>query len=451
MVSHMHDTELSRTMAELETAHNRHNPGRIIAAGLVIVAAFFGGFALWACLAPLQAAVHAQGEVIFDSRRKTVQHLEGGIVKQILVREGESITAGQPLIVLDDEMVRPAVSMMEDQSISELATIARLEAEKNGLDAVVFPAVISARANDPVVQKIMQTEAKLFMARRDSWKSQVQVLESQIQQAREEIAGFQALLKERDKEISSLKEQLDSNRILRKDGYVTKTAVLELERMLAEKSGSREKILADIAQSGQRMKEYDLRIAGLTSERIKEAVAEMKLAMSRRMELEEKVRPSRNTLGRQVIRAPLGGRVVDLKVTTVGGVIAAREPLMDIAPSSDHLILQARIGVNDIHDVTTGQGAEVTLTAYKASTTPRVKATVTYISADRLTERTMQGEMPYYTVHLELDPQSLKNAGNLAVYPGMAAEVSITTKARTAFDYFIGPLKERMGKAFHEK
>lgn len=428
-----------------------HSPKLIIFAGLSLIILFFGGFALWSALAPLNAAVQAQGEITFDTKRKTVQHLEGGIVKQILVREGDDVKAGQPLIILQDEQIRPTVDLLEGQNLSEIAASARLEAEKNDQSTIVFPALLTSRAGDPAIARIIQSETKLFNAKRESYLSQVNVLKSQLHQTREEISGLKEQLGEKKKELSSLAEQLASSRELQKDGYLPRTAVLDLERMHAERSAGLNGINAAIAANTEKLAELELRISGIRSARLQDAMNELKQSSVRRLELEERIRPSKNALERGVIRAPVSGKVVDLKVSTIGGVISGKEPLMDIVPASDHLILDAKIGVNDINDVRPGLPAEVTLTAFKASSTPQILATVTYVSADRLSTRTPQGEFPYYSVRLELDPQSLKDAGMVKLYPGMAAQVSITTAPRTAFDYFIGPLTQRLGRAFHEK
>ncbi|MFZ4859519.1 MAG: HlyD family type I secretion periplasmic adaptor subunit [Desulfuromonadaceae bacterium] len=428
-----------------------HTPRPIIITGMAIIILFIGGFALWAYLAPLGAAVQAEGDFVFDTKRKTVQHLEGGIVKKIMVREGETVKEGQVLIVLEDEQVRPTVDLLEEQYLAESAAISRLDAERNDLPSIKLPATIMSRSKEPAVARIIQTETQLFRAKRDAYRSQVEVLRKQIEQTKAETAGLKDQLMQKKQEIASLDEQLTANRHLLKKDYVPKTVVLELERLQAEKSGERDMAVASIARNSQRVAEYESRINSLKDTRIQESAAEMKQSSVKRIELEERVRPSRNALERQFIRAPVGGKVVDLKVTTIGGVIAGKEPLMDIVPGSESLVLNAKIGVNDINDVRVGLPAEITLTAYKASTTPRVKATVTYVSADRLTNRTPQGEIPYYEVRLDLDQQSLNEAGNLKLYPGMAAHVSISTKPRTAFDYFIGPFRERTGKAFHER
>jgi HlyD family type I secretion membrane fusion protein len=220
---------------------------------------------------------------------------------------------------------------------------------------------------------------------------------------------------------------------------------------MAEKNGEREQIAANIATNLQKVAELEQRILAIKTDRMQQAANETKQSAMKRIELEDRVRPSRAMLAHQVIRAPVSGKVVGLKVTTVGGVVIPREPLMEIAPQSDHLIIEAKVAVNDISDVKLGQEAEVTLTAFKSYEVPTVKATVTYISDDRLTVRTAQGEMPYYAAYLELDPASLKALNGLSLVPGMQAQAAIATKSRTAFDYFIGPLRDRMRKASHAK
>jgi len=420
----------------------RFSPTPIIMAGVAVLAVFFGGFGLWAYLAPLHAAVHAQGEIVFQNKRQAVQHLEGGIVKKILVKDGDQVKLGQPLIVLEDDQVKPIVDMLEGQAAAETATMIRLEAEKNDLPSVSFPRGIPTG--------IVQTEQKLFAARREAFLKQIEVLKTQIEQTREMIKGAQEQLLSKKKELDSLKEQLAANQTLLKDGYVTKTMVLELERFIAEKNGEREQIAANIASNKQRLAEVEQRILAARSERIQQAANELKVTAMKRLELEERVRPSRNMLERQIIRAPVAGKVVGLKIATIGGLVIPREPLMEIAPMADHLVVEAKVMVSDISDLKLGQEAETTITAFKSSSTPPVMSRVTYISDDRLTMPTAQGPMPYYLVYLEPDAASVQAIGEPLV-PGMQAQVSIATRPRTAFDYFVGPLRERMGKAFHAK
>jgi HlyD family type I secretion membrane fusion protein len=419
------------------------SPTPIILAGAGILVFFFGVIILWAYLAPLHSAVHAQGEVVFQNKRQSVQHQDGGIIKEILVKDGETVKAGQPLIILEDDLVKPIVDMYEGQAVGETATILRLDAEKNDLPSVKFPKQIPA--------DVALAETRLFNAKRDSYLKQIEMVRSQIQQTKELLKGTEEQLAAKKKEISSLKEQLEANHTLRKEGYVTRTIILDQERLLAEKTGEREQVSATISSTNLRLGELEQRILAIKAERVQQAVNEIKQSSMKRLELEERVRPSRSTMAHQIIRAPVSGKVVGLKVSTIGGVIIPREPLMDIAPQQDHLIIEGKIGVNDISDVKVGQVAEVTLTAFKSSTTPQIKAIVTYISDDRLTTRTDKGEVSYYAAHLELDPEALKVLNGLQLVPGMQAQASIATKPRTAFDYFIGPLRDRMRKAYHAK
>lgn len=421
----------------------RFSPTPIITAGVGVLALFFGGFALWAYFAPLHAAVHAQGEVVFQGKRQAVQHLEGGIVKEILVKDGELVKAGQPLIVLEDDQVKPIVDMLQGQAAAEAATMLRLEAEKNDQQTVSFPKGVPAN--------VAQTETRLFNARKEAFQSQIQVLKTQIEQTHEMIKGMKEQLISKRQEIAAIKEQLAANQVLQKDGYVTKTMVLQLEQQVAAKEGEREQISSSIASNKQRLAELEQRIVAAKAERIQQTVNELKQTGMKRLELQERVRPSINMLERQVIRAPVAGQVVGLKVSTIGGLVVPREPLMEIAPVTDHLIIESKVMVNDISELKMDQEAEVQVSAFHSST-PSIKAKVTYISADRLTMPTAQGPMPYYAVHLDVIPESLKVLGTgQHLIPGMQAQVSIATRPRTAFDYFIGPLRERLGKAFHAK
>ena len=440
----------SITTGESELAA-RHNPKRIILTGVSIIAVSFGLFALWATLAPLDSAVLAQGVIKVDTNRKTVQHLEGGIVKKILVKEGEVVRKGQELIILDEEQVKASVDLLEGQLAAEAAAVARLHAEKNGLPEVTFPAKLLARAKDPAIDKILQAESKLFHARRNALESQIELLKNQIRQTTEEIAGQTEQLKGTTKSIESISEQLASNRMLQKDGYVSKTVVLELERLLAEKTGLKGELAAAIAKSQQKKIESELRITSLKSAYLQEAAKELKDVEGKRLDLEDRVRGPRNTLQRQVITAPIAGRVVDLKVHTVGGVIASKEPLMDIVPLDNQLIVEGRVGVDSINDLRLNQEAEVSLTAYHQSITPRVQGTVTYISADRLTDKNVATPMPpYYIVYVDIDRKSLQEAGNLELYPGMSAQLAIKVRSRTALEYFLEPLTTRISRGFRE-
>jgi len=434
----------------LDVYANAPDLRKVSLAGVIILAVFVGGTLLWAFLAPLKAAVMASGVVIVESQRKTVQHLEGGIIKEVLVKEGDLVHKDAPLIALDSEVLRATVDLTQSQGYEELARIARLTAEKNGQAYVRFPEEITRHRSVPEVGAITAAEERLFEARLKAYNSVRETLHSQRRQVEEEVAGLREQLKAIEQEIAAISEQLKSNRILLEEGYVTKTIVLELERFLAAKISEKTGILSGISRGKEKCIEYEVRLNSLLDQRVEEATTRLRESQSRLLELREKLRAPKDALSRQVIRAPIDGRVVDLKVTTVGGVIAGREPLMDIVPVNDRLIVEARVNVDQAKELKVGQQAEITFPAFKPSTHPPVEGMVTYISADRLTQKTISGEIPYYKINLEIDRQSLARAGDIKLEPGMNAMVSITTRERKAIEYFISPLRDRLRSTFRE-
>ena len=415
-----------------------------ILTGFGILAFFFACSFFWVVYVPLRADIHVPGEVVFKTKRQTVQHLEGGIVKQILVRDGDVVRAGQPLIRLESSQVQPLVNMLDEQNMEETAYLARVEAESKDLGSIRFPRSLTAHASDPAVAKVMQTEERLFSARRVAFQNQVQLLQSQIAQLRESAKGTQERLVSKKREIALVKEQLETNQALQKQGYVTNTVVLDLERTLAANTGEYDLIAAAVASDKHRKIEYEQRILSLKADRIQGAIGEMKQSSVRRIDEQERVRPLRDTLEREVIRAPIAGKVVGLKVTTVGGVILPRETLLEIAPTGDREILEAKIRLEDVSEVKLGQKADVIISGVHPLVRPDVKARVTYISDDRIA---VPGAQPYYAAQLEFDQNSLKTLGDTALRPGMTALINIATKPRTPFTDLVESLHDHFVKS----
>ncbi len=401
--------------------------------GLVILFLFAGATVLWMIYVPVNAVVSAPAEVVFKGKRQIVQHLEGGIVEKILVRDGDMVQAGQPLIVLEDKQVKPIVRMIQEQNAAERAQMSRLEAEIKGQRYLA-----SAGGN---------TESRLFKARQEAHQEQIKLMRIQINEIKESLRGSEERLVLKSQEAASIKAQLDANQRLLKDGYVSKSAVLDLQRIFAANSGELESIRAAIAGDKQRIAEMEQRIITLQSDRVLGAVNELKQSSLRRIDQEERIRPLRDTLDRQVIRAPVSGRVVALKVSTVGGTIMPRDTLMEIAPIGETLILEAKIEMKDINEVKVGQMANVTIASFDARKTLPFRAKVTYISDDRIVPTSSQSQ-PYYLAHLEFESDSLIDHGEDKLMPGMTANVSIDIAPRTAVDYLVNPLKENARKAF---
>lgn len=418
-----------------------------IVTGLVIIGLFFGSIVLWMIYLPLRSEIHVPAEIVFKTKRQTVQHLEGGIVKEILVKDGDQVKAGQPLIRLVSDQVQPLVNVMEEQDLAETAYMARLEAESKDLGSIPFPRSITARAGTPAVARTIQAENRLFAARRVAFQSQVQLFKLQIAEIRASSRGTQERLATKKQEIASVREQLEANQTLQKQGYVTNTVVLELQRTLAAHTGEREMIAAQLASDKQRIMELEQRILALRADRVQGAITEMKQAALRRIDQQEKVRPLRDTLERQVIRAPIAGKIVGLKVTTIGGVIMPRDTLMEIAPIGDHLVLDAKIRQEDIAEVKVGQTADIMINGVHLNVRPDVKAKVVYVSDDRLVSPAAQGGQPYYEAQLEFDQTTLKTLGEIQLKAGMSALANIATKPRTPITDILDSAHERMNKA----
>ncbi len=413
-----------------------------VIAGFGILAFFFSSIFIWVVYVPLRAEIHATGELVFKSKRQTVQHLEGGIVKEILVHDGDMVQAGQPLIKLESSQVQPLVNMLDEQGLAEIAYMARVEAESRDLPSIHFPGSITAHAKEPSVSRIMQAEERLFAARRVSFHNQVQLINLQIAQLRESSKGTQERLATKKQEIALLKQQLDANQALQSQGYVTNSTVLDYQRALAAQTGEYNLIAASIASERQRKIEMEQRIFALRAERIQSAINEMKQSSLRTIDQQEKIRPLRDTLQRQVIRAPVSGKVVALKIATVGGTIMPRDTLLEIAPTTDHLVLEAKIRLEDITEVKVGQQADIAISGIHPRARPDVKGRITYISDDRI-----MGQPPYYAAMLDLDKESLKTLGGAELRPGMSAAVSIATKPRTPFIDMMDTIREHFFKS----
>lgn len=417
--------------------------------GMVVLILFFASVALWMVYVPLKTVIMAPGEVVFKNKRQPVQHLEGGIVKSILVHDGDMVHAGQPLIILEDKQISPVVNMIHEQNLAEIAQMARVEAESKDLKNIQFPQSLSARSKDSSVGRIIQSEERLFYARRDAAQHQIELLRLQISQLKESSKGSQERLTTKNQEIALIKEQLAGNQSLLKEGYVTKTMVTDQQRLLSEKTGERDLLAASIASEKQRLAELEQRILAFKADRVQGAITEMKQSGLRRIDLEERIRPMRDTLDRQVIRAPVTGKVVGLKVTTVGGIVMARDSLMEIAPTGDNLILEGKIKLEDITRVTVGQEALATISGFDGRTTPILTARITYISDDRVIANSPQGQQANYVAYAELDEKSLKSLKDidLNLMPGMTTTLTIATKPRSTFDAVFVKLRESFRKA----
>ena len=433
-------------MAEIEL--EKPPVGRVVIIGAAIVAVFFGIFGIWAAMAPLNTAAIASGEVMVDGRRKTIQHFEGGIVGEILVKDGSVVTAGQVLVRLQQTQAQAMLSLVDGRSIAARSLAARLIAERDGAKTLSFPPVLRAARGEPNVRAAMDGQRRIFKARRDSLASKIALLRKRDAQVRTEINGLRSQIKADDRQLALIEEELAGIRSLVQRGLVAKPRLLALERRAAEIGGSRGRNVAAVARAQQTIGETQLKIEELKTERLNEVVRELREVESQLHDLGERRSASSDVLSRTEIRAPIAGTVVGLKVATTGGVIAAGEAIMDIVPTNTSLIVEAKVSPQDIDVVRAGLPAQVRFTALSQRNSVPVDGEVVSVSADRLSDQfTPEG---YYLARIGLPASTQASLNGVTLHPGMQAEVMIVTGANTALGYFMKPIAESFNRAFRE-
>lgn len=424
-------------------------PWPLIRAGILGSVLLVLAIGIWVALAPLSGAVMGPGFVKVDMNRKTVQHQEGGIVGEILVRDGSKVAAGQTLIVLKDVRVDAGNETVRTQLDAELAKAARLAAEQTGASVVTFPPELTARGSDPRVAELLRHEGSVFRVRREALANQIALIRNQVGEARDEIKARGAQMKADEEAIRFQREELAQNRLLAEQGFVSKTRLLVLQREAAQYESRRAEGAADLAFAQQKVSDLELRAETLRSTFNQQASDELRQTTAAIFELRQRLRPAQDAEERQRITAPIAGEVVDLKVSTVGAVVAPRDPILDIVPENPDLLVEARVRPEDINFVHSGAHADVRLTAFRQRITPTVDGRVTYISADRLMDKATNA--PYYMVHVRVSPEALREAGDLKLQAGMPAEVFIQTTARNALQYLLDPVLGFMQRSLREQ
>lgn len=413
---------------------------------VILVFVFFGG---WSLLAPLGSAALAPGSVTVEGYRKTVQHLEGGIVKAIHVRDGDTISKGQVLIELDDTSSRAQLETLRGQLFSALAREARLIAERDGKSTVIYPATLT-KAADPRAHEDMRVQDQSFAVRKRSRAGEIEILKEQRQQLLAKIEGIKAQRTSRSSLSNSLNKELLDFRAMLKEGYIEKQKVNELERRLAESEGDRGDFAANIATAQTQISEIELKILQIDKEFQREVIEELSKVQSELSELNEKTQWLDDTVTRTLIKAPESGMVLGLTVHTLGAVIPPGGHLLDIVPQQEKLIIEAQVSPIDIDRVHTGQSCEIRFSAFKSAKTPKVSGRLITLSADRLTDE--QNKISYYLARVEVDKAGLEELRKrgLILLPGMPAEVLINTGDRTFFEYLVQPLSNIFARSLIE-
>lgn len=438
-----HKTELSETDAPPTDGH------RISRMGLLTVVLGFGGFLLWAGVAPLDEGVPSSAMVALDTKRKAVQHLSGGIVKQVMVREGDLVREGQTVIELDGAVARANYESVRQRYLGLRAMHDRLLAEQQGSPAISFHPDLKEAADDPWIKSQLLTQEQLFRSRHALLNAELRGIEESIQGQLGQLEAYQRIMTGRRMQQDLLLEELEHTRSMVREGYAPRNRQLELERTvvdnitsIAELQGNTQRALRSVGELRQRS------IASRQTFR-KELESQLTEVAREVQSDAEKYVAVKAELGRTEIKSPASGQVVGLAVQTVGGVVQAGQVLMDIVPESEPLLLEARIAPHLIDKVHTGLLTDVRFTAFAHSPQLVVEGEISSISNDLLSDA-HTGAL-YYLARVEVTAQGMKSLGQRRLQPGMPAEVIIKTGERSLLTYMLDPLVKRVAASMKEE
>ncbi len=441
------DNEVSDADPKLPTLEG--HSGRAGRIGWWALGIGLGVFLLWAAFAPLDEGVPAQGVVSIDTKRKAVQHISGGIVKEVLVHEGSRVTEGQLLIKLDEATARANFESVRQRYLGLRAMQGRLQAEQTGQATIAYHPDLQAASQDPLIRQQMMTQEQLFQSRRAALRADLQSIEESIRGQEALVKSYQEIVLNRRSQLSLLTEELNNTRGLVKDGYAPRNRQLELERMVAESNASTSELLGNTARARQAVAELRQRAISRQQEYRKEVESQQAEVSREVISDAEKYRALQDDLGRMDIKAPAAGQVVALTVQTVGGVIAPGQKLMDIIPENEPLLLEARVAPHFIDSVRAGLPVDVRFSSFAKSPQLVVNGKVVSVSGDLLTDQATN--MPYYLARVAVTPEGIKELGNRQMHPGMPVEVVFKTGERSLLTYMLHPLTKRMAASMKEE
>ena len=414
-------------------------------AGNLLVCGFVLGFGTWSTYAPLESAAIAAGTVESESSRKTIQHLEGGIIREILVADGDVVRAGQTLISLEDTRARAEAQSLQGQFWEATAREARLQAEQHGEEQVTFPARLeTAQKDNPMLADVLAGQQAIFETRRQVFQSQAAVNREKRLQVEKEIDGLRAQESATARRIEIVREEAATVATLVSKGLERRPRLLNLEREVADIEGRRGEITAQISRAGQVINESQAVVLKLEHDRQNEIAQSLREVQNQVFQIRERLQSADDQLSRTAVKAPEDGVVTDLRIHTPGGVIGAGAPLMDLVPRQDRLVVIARVRPEDIDVVRPGLTADVSLLPYSQRRVPPLHGTVVHVSADRLLDK--RTDQPYYATKIRVQAPP----GGVQIIPGMPAQVFIKTGRGTVALYALRPLLDSFHGAFRE-
>jgi len=421
--------------------------GRFSRIGWLLVLLGFGGFVLWAFFAPIDKGVPMSGFVAAQSNRQAVQHLVGGTVQQLLVRDGDQVKQGQVVARMNPITAESAVKLTEVQYLSALSNVARLAAERDGAKTIKFPAEIEQRRGEPAVADLVSMQNGLLLSRQSALQSQLSGVDENIAGLKMQIQGLQESRDSKKEQMGLLKEQLDGMRDLAKEGYVARNRLLELERTYAQLSGAVSEDIGNIGRSQRQVLELTLRRTQAMQDYQKEVRTQMN-DMQREADAQHaRLTSEKFQLSNVEVKAPVAGTVVGLAVFTNGGVIPSGFKLMDIVPEGDPLVAEGQLPVNLVDKVYPGLKVELIFSAFNANKTPHIEGEVVVVAADRQVEE--RTGAAFYVVKVKVTPKGhqMMAQHQMDARPGMPVELFVKTGERTMMNYLFRPILDRMPAA----
>ncbi|WIJ24043.1 HlyD family type I secretion periplasmic adaptor subunit [Devosia sp. RR2S18] len=425
------------------------SPRPYVMMGYATILMTFGVFGVWAATAPLAAGVVAGGTVSVESSRKIVQHLEGGIVEAIHGREGEIVEAGEVVLELDATEAQGNVAYLAGRMYMLQAQQARLEAESTNAEGIVFPEVL-LNSTDSLVTRIVTLQQTLFNDRKASKDGQIAIFTSRIDQLEEAIRGMTVQKGALEEQMTSLNEEVARLTQGQESGVVATNQLSSMTRSVLQLQGELGSVTSEIAKLRQSISESELQIIQVSQEFVERAGTELRDVREQLNETTERYHVALDVLERTTVRAPVRGMLQNIKVHTIGGVIRPAEPVMDIIPLDDDLVIAAQIRPIDIDSISIGQEAEVRFPAFSTKSTPAIFGRISVVSQDVI-EPTQSNELPYYSARIEVADTDVPQDIRERLLPGMPVDVIVSTGERTMFEYFVRPMTDMFHKGMREQ
>ena len=420
--------------------------------GLVAVLLLFGGLGVWSVLAPLDSAAIGSGLVIVENYRKPIAHLEGGIVKEVRIREGQHVNKGEVLLTLEDIQPRSQLDQVQGQWLLSLAHEARLTAQRDGKSRITYPTALTARKNDSRAAEAMRLQDQTFQVRKRALDGEIMLYRRQIEQLKQKLIGLNEQKSMREKLVRSFEKERGDLQILASQGYAEMQRVREMERNLAQNEGQRASLESDMSSVELEIGSAELKILRIEQEFQREVAKELAEVQAELFSLNERNRALSDTVKRTTVVAPDDGMVLELVVHTPGEVIRPGQHVLNIVPANEQLMVEVRLLPQDIDQIMVGQTAEVRFSAFRQREMPKIEGKLVMVSADRLVDETSQDRHPYYLARVMVTPKGIRDLANLKLelVPGMPADVFIKTGSRTFWRYMTAPFSDLLVRSMRE-